>query len=149
MGAPTSSVQRSRIASSGADRPMRCLTISSSITEPEHRFFLALLMSAPTRADFLSLVSQRYPKKPPMPIVMRWVEELTEFSELGVSVLDAAFPESLEIEPDAQLDLFLSAFGYFFKREKRLPIAMSELSTAQVKLLRTVFAGSTLGILLA
>jgi hypothetical protein len=119
-----------------------------SITEPEHRFFLALLMSAPTRADLLKLVTQRYPKKPPMLIVMRWIEELTEFSELSVSILDAEFPESLEVEPDAQPDLFLSAFGYFFKREKMLPTAMDDLSQAQVKQLRSAFADSALGLLI-
>jgi hypothetical protein len=122
--------------------------LRASITEPEHRFFLALLMSAPTRADLLKLVTQRYPKKPPMPIVLRWVEELTEFSELGVSILDAEFPESLEVEPDVQLDLFLSAFGYFFKREKKLPVAMIDLSSADVKKLQKIFAGSTLGVLI-
>src|SRR5665213_1258311 len=37
MGAPTSSVHRSRIASSGAGRPIRCLTISSSMIEPASR----------------------------------------------------------------------------------------------------------------
>jgi hypothetical protein len=123
--------------------------LRSSITEPEHRFFLALLMSAPTRADLLSLVSQRYPKTPPTPIVLRWIEELTESSELGISILDAEFPDSLEVEPDAQLDLFLSAFGYFFKREKKLPIAMRGLSRSQVEILRAAFAESTLGILVA
>ncbi len=121
--------------------------LRSSITEPEHRFFLALLMSAPTRADLLKLVSQRYAKKQPEAIVLRWIEELTEFSELGVSILDAAFPESLEVEPDSQLDLFLSAFGYFFKREKKLPPAMRELSAAALQELRSVFAASTLGLL--
>jgi hypothetical protein len=55
-------------------------------------------MNAPTRDDLLSLVSQRFPKKDPLEIVLRWVQELTEVSDEGVTILDASFPESLDVE---------------------------------------------------
>ena len=119
----------------------------SAIMEPEHRFFLALLMNAPTRADLLALVKQRFPKRPPADVVLRWVEELTEVSEEGVTALDAAFPEILDVESEAQLDVFLSAFRYFMKREKKLPPALRDLSAADVKKLRAVFDDSALSIL--
>src|SRR6185312_2682490 len=77
-------------------------SLRSTIIEPEHRFFLALLMNAPTREDLLSLVKQRFPKVSPVHVVMRWVEELIEMSEAGITILDASFPEALEVESQAQ-----------------------------------------------
>jgi hypothetical protein len=59
-------------------------------------------MNAPTRADVLSLVKQRFPKQSPADVVLRWVEELMEVSEDGVAILDAAFPDTLGVELDAQ-----------------------------------------------
>lgn len=121
--------------------------LRSTILEPEHRFFLALLMNAPTRASLLTLVAQRFPKQAPVSVVLRWVEELTEMSDDGVSILDAAFPETLEVAIEAQLDLFLSAFGYFFKRDKKLPSAMRDLTAGGVEQLRRSFAESALSLL--
>ena len=63
------------------------------------------------------------------------------------SILDACFPESLEVERDSQPDLFLSAFEYFMKRGKKLPPVLRDLSAAKIKAFRTVFAESTLGLL--
>lgn len=122
-------------------------SLRSTITRPEHRFFLALLMNAPTRADLLALVKQRFPKKNPSGVVLGWIEELTELSELGVSILDAAFPETLEVEREKQPELFLSAFAWFMNREKKLPAVMRDLSTAEIRRLRAAFEESTLGIL--
>ena len=119
-----------------------------AITEPEHRFFLAVLMNAPTRGDLLKLVGKRFGGEEPVAVVMRWVEELMEVSEEGVSVLDAAFPLTLEVEPDAQADLFLAAFRHFVKRTRKLPPALRDLPAADIKQLRAVFAESTLGLLI-
>jgi hypothetical protein len=121
--------------------------LRGSIIEPEHRFFLALLMNAPTRADLLALVAQRFPKKSPLDIMTRWAEELTEVSDAGLTILDAAFPETLEVAIDAQPELFLSAFRYFLKRDKKLPSSMRDLSAADVEELRTAFAESALSVL--
>ena len=123
-------------------------SLRGTIVEPEHRFFLALLMNAPTRDDLLALVAQRFPGKAPLDVVLRWAAELTEVSDQGVTVLDASFPETLEVEGDARLELFLSAFRHFLKRDKKPPPAMRDLSAADVKELRAVFAESTLGLLI-
>jgi hypothetical protein len=123
--------------------------LRSTITQPEHRFFLALLMNAPTRADLLALVKQRFPKKNPAAIVLGWIEELTELSEQGVSILDASFPETLEVESENQPELFVSAFAHFTNRRKALPPVMRGLSVAKINQLRAAFAQSTLGILCA
>ncbi|HSZ59071.1 MAG TPA: hypothetical protein VK797_25745 [Tepidisphaeraceae bacterium] len=121
--------------------------LRGTIIEPEHRFFLALLMNAPTRADLLALVAQRFPREAPADIVLRWLEELTEVSDEGVTILDASFPQTLEVESEARPDLFLSAFRYFMKRDKKLPPAMRHLTAADAKELRAVFAASVLGLL--
>lgn len=122
-------------------------SLRSTIIEPEHRFFLALLMNAPTRDDLLSLVKQRFPRESPVAVVLRWVEELMEMSDAGVTILDASFPETLEVEAEAQPDLFLAAFGYFLKREKKLPPVMRDLAAQDVNELRAAFAESALGLL--
>jgi hypothetical protein len=119
-----------------------------AIVEPEHRFFLALLMNAPTRADLLALVAQRFPDEAPLATVVRWVEELTEVSDEGVTVLDASFPDTVDAEVEAQPELFLSAFRHFLERGKKLPPEMRDLPAAEVKELRSVFAESSLSLLM-
>jgi hypothetical protein len=121
----------------------------SAITEPEHRFFLALLMNAPTRADLLALVSQRFPRQAPAAVVLRWIEELMEVSDEGVSMLDASFPEEIEVESDAKPQLFLSAFRLFLSGDKTPPPLLRDVPPRQLKALRAVFAGSALGFLTA
>ena len=123
-------------------------SLRSTIIEPEHRFFLALLMNAPTRADLLALVAQRYPRQSPVNIVLRWAEELMEASDEGVTILDASFPESPGIDRDAQPELFLSALQYFINGGKKMPAQLVDLSAAEIKALRAAFANSTLSLLI-
>jgi hypothetical protein len=122
-------------------------SMRSTIIEPEHRFFLALLMNAPTRAGLLALVAQRFPEQAPVDIVLRWAGDLMEASDGGVTILDACFPEALEVERDSQPELLLSALRCFMKREKKLPSPLRDLSAADIKALRTAFAESTLSLL--
>ena len=122
-------------------------SMRAAVVEPEHRFFLALLMNAPTRDDLLALVAQRFPGQPPLDTVLRWAEELTEVSDEGVTILDASFPETLAVEDEARQQLFLSALRYFLKREKKLPPVMRDLATADVGELRSAFAESSLSLL--
>src|SRR5258706_2082727 len=123
-------------------------SLRGTVIEPEHRFFLALLMNAPTRDDLLALMAQRFRDEDPIAIVLRWVEELTEVSEAGVAILDASFPQTLEVESEAQPELFLSALRYFLKRDKKLPSVMRDLSAADIEELRAAFAESSLGLLI-
>jgi hypothetical protein len=124
-------------------------SLRNTITEPEHRFFLALLMNAPTRADLFALVAKRFPGEPPDAVVLRWVEELTDASDEGVTILDASFPDTLDVEGDDQPDLFLAAFRYFMKPGGKRPAALRDLSPAHIEELRAVIAGSSLGLLTA
>jgi hypothetical protein len=124
-------------------------SLRGEVVEPEHRFFLALLMNAPTRANLLALVQQRFADEAPVDVVVRWASELVEVSEEGVTILDAAFPQELDVDIEIQSDLFVAAFGHFAKGGKKLPPAMRDLSAADVKELRAAFAGSALGVLTA
>ena len=124
-------------------------SMRSTITSPEHRFFLALLMNAPSRNDLLSLVKQRVADESPEAVVLRWAEELMEMTESGVAILDASFPETLETDSEAQPELFLAAFRYFLRRDKKLPSAMRGVSKEVLNELRAAFAKSALSLLTA
>jgi hypothetical protein len=122
-------------------------SLRGSITEPEHRFFLALLMNAPTHKDLLALVAQRFPKQQPADVVVRWIEELAEATEDGVAILDATFPSSLDMEPAAQFELMVAAFQQFTKGGKTLAPPLRRLSPGQFKALRTAFLQSVFRVL--
>lgn len=72
-----------------------------AVTDIEHRFFLALLLNVPTRAALLALIEQRF-EGDPLTAAMRWIEELSELSELGANVVDALMPPEIEAQYDAE-----------------------------------------------
>lgn len=118
-----------------------------SVTEPEHRFFLALLMNATNRADVLTLVAQRFPQQSALKTVMGWIEDLGDESEHGASILDAVFPVTLELPEGKQSGVFAAALGHFISGATKLPAVLRGLSPEDMNLLRAVFAASSLGIL--
>jgi hypothetical protein len=121
----------------------------SSVLVPEHRFFLALLMNAPTREDLLALVKRRFPKPGAVETVMRWAQELAVLTEEGVELLDARFPETLAADLEDQPELFLGALRYFLTGGKQLPAGLKGQPKAIIEELRQAFAGSTLAMLVA
>lgn len=48
------------------------------IQNPEHRYFLALLLNVSDRASILKFISLRFPRKSPKEQALRWVRELTD-----------------------------------------------------------------------
>lgn len=120
--------------------------LRSTILEPEHRFFLALLLNVPTRKDLLALVARRFPEEAPEEVVARWAEELAEVTDDGLAILDAVFPESLATGPEAQLALVVAALRHFLHGGKK-PAALRGLSAAQLGHVRAAFAGSSLRVL--
>ena len=108
--------------------------LRSSITETEHRFFLALLLNVPGRAELLGMVAQRFPGEP-VETVLRWAGELGESSEAGTWLLDAEFPG----EPP---EVVLAALRHL------LGAGAAALSARKLKTLRAVFAGSSFRALL-
>ncbi len=108
--------------------------LRSSVTDAEHRFFLALLLNVPGRAELLEMVAQRFPGMP-AETILRWAGELAESSESGTWLLDAEFPG----EPP---EVVLAALRHL------LGAGAATLSARQLKTLRTGFAGSSLRALL-
>jgi hypothetical protein len=82
---------------------MRC-----DIDDPDLRFFLALLMNVPTRADIFALIVERFPDQFPIDTVLGWAEELIVPTDFGLALLDAPFPETLDVPIGAQGDLLIA-----------------------------------------
>lgn len=72
------------------------------ITEPEHRFFLALLMNVEGRERIFSLVRQRFPDGEPLEKILDWTFDLAQTRVLGTNL-----PNALGIEDFGDLDLFI------------------------------------------
>ncbi len=79
------------------------------ISDPDHRFFLALLMNVPTREDIFAFISKRVPDQPPIATILEWAEEMIEPDDFGISLLDAAFPETLDVPFEEQFNLLILA----------------------------------------
>lgn len=113
-----------------------------SVTEPEHRFFLALLLNAPSRADILEMVAQRFAGAHPGETVLRWLEELMEISEVSTWILDAEFPPELGVAVERQPAMFLSAIQCFLADGKTHEA--SKLKPRQISAIRGALMRSSL-----
>ncbi len=100
------------------------------IGDPEHRFFLALLMNIPTLKDILAFITKRVPDQPPITTILGWAEELIEPGDFGMTLLDAAFPETLDVPMEEQSELLILALHHALENES--PTA--ELSEIQAVL---------------
>jgi hypothetical protein len=87
------------------------------IENPDHRFFLALVMNVQNRNDIHSLITKRFPDQSPVETILGWVAELIEPTDFGLTLLDAAFafPESLDIE--AQYNLLIDALKHALEED--------------------------------
>jgi hypothetical protein len=59
------------------------------ITEPEHRFFMALLMNLEGKARIFSLIKERFPENEPIEKVLDWTTELAQTKVMGMNVPNA------------------------------------------------------------
>jgi hypothetical protein len=65
------------------------------IHQPDHRFFLALLLNVPSRRRILDMVASEFPKATAEETIERWVRELAELRhEDGRSALDIELDEA-------------------------------------------------------
>lgn len=110
--------------------------LRSSITEVEHRFFLALLLNVPRRAELLKFVGQRF-KGSPAKTILRWAEELIESSELGTWLLDVEFPEHLHTPLEDQPKVLLAALRSILENKRTI-------APAKLAALRDLFSRSSL-----
>lgn len=104
------------------------------IDDPDHRFFLALLMNVPTRNDIYAFITARFPDQSPAETILGWAEELIEPTEFGLTLLDAAFPESLDVAIEAQSDLLIVALKHALEKNPESKKLTAELSTIHAAL---------------
>ncbi|MEQ1921217.1 MAG: hypothetical protein ABL952_01800 [Pyrinomonadaceae bacterium] len=61
----------------------------SFVADPEHRFFMALLLNVDERERIFSLINQRFPNVDPIEKVLDWVFDLSQTRVVGVEVSNA------------------------------------------------------------
>lgn len=108
-----------------------------SVEDVEHRFFLALLLNVERRDDILSMVAGKSDAAP-IETIMRWANELTQMTESGTWILDAAFPDELDIPYEEQPGLFLTALNHFISGGK-VPPELKMLSASNLGVLHKAF----------
>ncbi len=72
------------------------------VTDPEHRFFFALLLNVDGKDRIFSLIKQRYPKSDPRDKVLDWVFDLSQTRVVGSHQQNA-----LGIDPFEDVDLLI------------------------------------------
>lgn len=115
-----------------------------SLEDVEHRFFLALLLNVPDRAGILKMVAARHPGDA-LETILRWAGECLVISDDGLWILDAEFPEGVDVDPEGEADLFLAALRLFLAGEE-IPDEIPEECAAS---LREAFVRSSWRVLLA
>lgn len=119
-------------------------SLRGPVSEPEHRFFLALLMNVTTRQDLLKLVKQRFPEMPPVETVLRWLEELAIQADDEVSILDAYFPDDVALEVDEQAPILLETLRFLMTGGKKCPATLQHLTKRDLAAIATTLEGSSL-----
>jgi hypothetical protein len=61
----------------------------SFVTDPEHRFFFALLMNVDDREHILGLIKKRFPEADPTEKILDWVYDLAQTRVVGVETSNA------------------------------------------------------------
>lgn len=62
------------------------------IVEPDHRFFLAVLMNLPDRAAISKIITDRHPEADPLSLVQQWCKELGGLETIGIE-----FDQTIEL----------------------------------------------------
>ncbi len=72
------------------------------ITEPEHRFFMALLMNVEGKERIFSLIKERFPEDDPIDKVLDWTTQLAQTKVMGMNI-----PNALGIQGFDDFDSFI------------------------------------------
>ncbi|MGH7268811.1 MAG: hypothetical protein ACREJ3_00130, partial [Polyangiaceae bacterium] len=73
------------------------------VKQPEHRFFLALLLNLPDRAHILDMVRRAFPERPPVDTVLAWLAEIEKIDAVHAWVTEMAKGQATPIL-DVRLD---------------------------------------------
>lgn len=84
------------------DRQEQIVKRRAVVTDPEHRFFLALLLNVEGRDRIFSLIKERYPESEPLDKVLDWTFDLAQTRILGQNP-----PTALGIADFDDTDLFV------------------------------------------
>lgn len=114
------------------------------IVDPDHRFFLALLLNVPTRKDIFAFIAKRAPDQSPIATILGWAEELIEPGDFGINLLDAIFPETLDMPIEAQPQMLIDALGHALEEHPD-----DENLTAEFRTIQATLTGSCLRPLFA
>jgi len=74
-----------------AEEELRRLAVTEArarITDPHHRFFLALVMNLPSRDAILDAITQRYPDCEPVETLLGWMRACARRDQLGFNLDD-------------------------------------------------------------
>lgn len=66
------------------DRMGRLVNARRTVTDPEGRFFLALLLNVADAGQFRTLLTEQFPGVDPQEVISRWVMKLLETKSLGI-----------------------------------------------------------------
>jgi hypothetical protein len=69
-------------------------------------------MNVQNRTDILALINKRFSDSSPIETILGWAEELIEPNDFGITLLDAVFPETLDIDIEEQSHLFIVALKH-------------------------------------
>lgn len=102
------------------------------IDNPDHRFFLALLVNVQKRADICALIAERFPGQSATATILGWADELIEPNDFGITLLDAVFPENLDIDIEEQSHWLILALKHVLDGGDEKPSA--EIAEIQMAL---------------
>ncbi|MGJ8724061.1 MAG: hypothetical protein ACSHYB_05850 [Roseibacillus sp.] len=113
------------------------------IEDPEHRFFLALLMNVPTRDDIFAFVGERFDEQSPTATILGWLRELIEPSESGAILLDAVLIETFDLDTYEQAPFIISTLRPVLEGDRKSENLEEEpyeiLATLKESCLRPLF----------
>ena len=69
-----------------SEREAILISRREKILDPDHRFFLALLLNVPDREAILSTIASTYGTANPRGLVMQWLSELSGLNTLGIEI---------------------------------------------------------------
>lgn len=82
------------------DRTLEIVRRRSYVTNPEHRFFFALLLNVEGRSTIFRLITERFPNADPVSKILDWTHDLAQTRVVGVNT-----PNALGMDDFGDVDL--------------------------------------------